>query len=183
MSDLTPRQERFIQEYLVDLNGTQAAIRAGYSEHTATAIGWELLRNPEVEAAIAEAKNARSARTAITADDVLREFTKVGRSDVRKLFTPEGALKPIHQLDDDTAAAISSIEVVTKRIPGPDGEPVKVEYTHKVRTYDKIAALTQAGRHLGMFVDKVAIEGRLTLEELVMAAVAKEEAEKGDHQP
>ena len=59
MSDLTPRQERFIQEYLVDLNGTQAAIRAGYSEHTATAIAWELLRNPEVEAAIAEAQTKR----------------------------------------------------------------------------------------------------------------------------
>jgi Terminase small subunit len=59
MSDLTPRQERFIQEYLVGLNGTQAAIRAGYSEHTATAIAWELLRNPEVEAAIAEAQTKR----------------------------------------------------------------------------------------------------------------------------
>jgi hypothetical protein len=77
-----------------------------------------------VEAAIAEAKNARSARTAITADEVLREFTKVGRSDVRRLFSELGALKPIHELDDETAAAIASIEVVTKRLPGADGTAV-----------------------------------------------------------
>ena len=177
MSDLSPKQQRFVEEFLIDLNATQAAIRAGYSEKTAAAIGCENLTKPEIAAAIAASQAARSARTEITADTVLREFGKIGRSDVRKLFTELGALKAIHHLDDDTAAAIASIEVVTRRIPGADDAPAEVEYVHKIRTCDKVAALTQLGRHLGMFLDRTEVSSRVTLEELVLQASAIHEHE------
>ena len=68
MSDLSPKQQRFVEEFLIDLNATQAAIRAGYSEKTAAAIGCENLTKPEIAAAIAASQAARSARTEITAD-------------------------------------------------------------------------------------------------------------------
>jgi phage terminase small subunit len=177
---MTPKQERFVEEYICDLNATQAAIRAGYAAGSADVEGVRLLGNASVAIAIQDAKKARSERTAITADRVAREFAKVGRSDVRKLFTREGALKPIHEMDDDTAASISSIEVVTRSIPGADGEPARVEYSHKIRTYDKITALTQLARHLGMFTEKIDVSGKLTLEALVMAAIAEEQKSKKD---
>lgn len=71
MSDLTPKQQRFVEEYLVDLNATQAAIRAGYSEDTAASIGSENLRKPEIETAVQSAMDQRAERTKITSDYVL----------------------------------------------------------------------------------------------------------------
>jgi phage terminase small subunit len=71
---LTPKQERFIEEYLVDLNATQAAIRAGYSEATAYSIGHECLKKPEVAAALRDARRQRAQRLQLTADDVLLEL-------------------------------------------------------------------------------------------------------------
>jgi len=81
---LTDKQQRFVKEYLVDLNATQAAIRAGYSQKTAGSIGEENLRKPEIAAAIQEAMEARSRRTEITADRVLQELAKIGFADIRK---------------------------------------------------------------------------------------------------
>ncbi len=69
---LTPKQARFVEEYLVDLNATQAAIRSGYSEKTAYSVGHENLKKPEIAAALQEAKEARSERTGITADEVIQ---------------------------------------------------------------------------------------------------------------
>lgn len=74
MADLTPKQQRFVREYLIDLNATQAAIRAGYSEHTAKAIGHENLTKPDVAAAIAEAQGKTAEKLEITAEKVLRDL-------------------------------------------------------------------------------------------------------------
>lgn len=165
---LTPKQAAFVREYLIDLNATQAAIRAGYSAKTAASIGDENLRKPAIAAAVAQALDARAQRTEITADRVLRELAKIGFSDVRKLFSADGQLIPLADLDDDTAASISSVEIVARRsveaVEGEEEQPhggalkrskaTAVEAVHKVKTYDKINALTQIGRHLGMFTDK-----------------------------
>jgi phage terminase small subunit len=90
MSELTARQQRFVEEYLIDLNATQAAIRAGYSEKTAQVQSSRLLSNVMVAAAIAEAQSARSERTEITQDMVVRELAKIGFSDLRKVLTKDG---------------------------------------------------------------------------------------------
>ena len=82
---LSPKQERFVHEYLVDLNALQAAIRAGYSKDTAGAIGHENLKKPEIQAAIAKARQEQQERTQITADSVVKEVALIAFADAREL--------------------------------------------------------------------------------------------------
>ena len=106
---LTPKQSTFVAEYLVDLNATQAAIRAGYSEKTANEQGSRLLANVKITDAIADAMANRAERTEITQDRVLRELARLGFSDLRKTMTQGGALLDPQDWDDDTAASIAAI--------------------------------------------------------------------------
>lgn len=149
---LTPKQRMFVKEYLIDLNATQAAVRAGYSEKTATAQSSRLLTNVNVSDAIQEAMRNRAERTEITADMVLRELGKIGFADIRKLFTETGILRPINELDDDTAACLSSVEITTRKVRGGDDD--ETEEVSKVRMWDKRAALVDIGKHLGMFNER-----------------------------
>lgn len=112
MSKLTPKQERFVQEYLIDLNATQAAIRAGYNEKTAGSIGFENLKKPEIAKAIEMAKKERADRTEITQDMVVQEVWKLYKScsvlvprivdEDERSFDCEG--KPVYKLLDATNA-------------------------------------------------------------------------------
>jgi phage terminase small subunit len=156
---LTAKQERFVAEYLIDLNATQAAIRAGYSEKTAHVIGPENLGKPIIAAAIAEAKAKRAERTGITQDRVLAELAKIGFSDLRKVLTSTGNLSGPHDWDDDTAGAIASLEIVTR--PGGIGETGEreVEHVAKIKTWDKLSALEKLGKHLGMFGGEGSADG------------------------
>lgn len=103
---LTAKQAAFVREYLVDLNATQAAIRAGYSKKTANVIASELLAKPNIQSAIQEEMKKRAERTEITADKVLKEFAKLAFFDPRKLFDDKGNPKDITELEDDTAGGI-----------------------------------------------------------------------------
>lgn len=150
MGKLTAKQARFVEEYLIDLNATQAAIRAGYSEKTAGSVGSENLQKPDIAAAIAEAKADRSERTKITQERVLMELAKVGFMDIRSLFDGS-SLKDIRDLDDGAAGAISSIEVIAKPGSPDESGSREVELVHKVRLWDKLSALEKLGKHLGMF--------------------------------
>ena len=150
---LTARQSRFVDEYLIDLNATQAAIRAGYSEKTAKSQGQRLLTNVDIESAIQQRMKDREQRTEVTQDRVLRELARLGFSDIRKLFTAGGQLRSVHDLDDDIAAAVQSVEVVTKMLPSADGEEPDIEYVHKIKLWDKNSALEKIAKHLGMFAD------------------------------
>lgn len=149
---MTPKQARFIEEYLIDLNATQAAIRAGYSEKTAQEIGAENLSKPIIAAAIQKALEERSRRTEITADKVLCEIARLSFMDPRKVFDDQGRLLPIHQLPDEVAAGISSIEVVTSKVPG--GEATDVEHTAKIKFWDKRGSLELLGKHLKLFTER-----------------------------
>lgn len=135
---MTPKQLRFIGEYLTDLNATQAAIRAGYSRKRADAIGYENLRKPEIVAAISERMKDREQRTEVTQDKTLRELARIAFFDPRALFRSDGAPIPIAELDADTAAAIASFDV------GLDG-------SIKYRFCDKNSALDKLAKHLGMY--------------------------------
>lgn len=153
---LAPMQRRFVGEYLVDLNGTQAAIRAGYSEKTARVKAAQLMALPHVMEAIEAGMARRAERTEITQDRVLQELARVGFSDIRKLFTENGSLKRPEEWDDDAAAFVSSVEVVIRKVPG--GEEDEVEHVHKVKLWDKNSALEKIARHLGMLNDKMKVE-------------------------
>ena len=154
---LTAKQQTFINEYIVDLNGTQAAIRAGYSEDTAKVIASENLTKPDIAEAIQVALDMRSDRTRITADRVLVEVAKLGFSNIKNLFTEGGQLRNLSTLPDDVAASIQSIEVVTKRVDG--GDDNEVEYVHKIKMADKKASLELLGKHLKLFADRTELTG------------------------
>jgi phage terminase small subunit len=149
---LTEKQRDFVREYLVDLNATQAAIRAKYSPHTARFIGCENLTKPNIQAAIIAARRAQMERTQITADRVLCELARVAFSDPRKLFGANGALKPVTELDDDTAATLAQLEVF-EETEGRGEAKVTVGYTKKLKQWDKVSALEKLGKHLGLFTD------------------------------
>ncbi len=174
-NELTAKQRAFVREYLIDLNATQAALRAGYSEATAKDIGCENLAKPNIKAAIDAAMKIRADRTDITADRVLKELAKIGFADIRKAIkwqshlineedNPEGGdiavIKTIvtnqvelvgsEDLDDDTAAAISEISQNTAG-------------GIKLKLHDKRAALVDIGKHLGMFKEQVEHSGEMTV--------------------
>lgn len=146
---LTPKQKMFVAEYLVDLNATQAAIRAGYSKRSADKIGAELLGKTVVSGAIQKAIAKRKARTEITQDRVLKELARVGFSDLRQVFGEDGRLLRPEQWSEDIAASVASVDVVTRNIG--DGE---VEYVYKLRLWDKNSALEKIAKHLGMFIER-----------------------------
>jgi len=148
---LTAKQQRFVAEYLVDLNAKQAAIRAGYSPRSAETNGNRLLRNAQVAAAVEAAKAERQARTEITADAVLQRLAAVAFGDVRELFGEDGSLKPVGELSEAAAAMLASLDVVMTL--NDDGS---VTRTSKVRLNDRLRALELLGKHLGMFEPKAA---------------------------
>lgn len=157
MSTLNPKQARFVAEYLIDLNATQAAIRAGYSQKTAYSQGERLLRHVEVQEAIQAGQKARADRTQITQDRVLQELARLAFFDIRKLYNDDGGLKAPHELDDDTAAAVAQLESFEEYAGrGEDREAIGT--TRKAKTFSKDAALALAMRHLGMLNDKLTIQ-------------------------
>ncbi len=152
---LTIKQAMFCQEYLVDFNATKAAVRAGYSEATAKVIACENLTKPYIKEKIDKLIKLREKRTEITADRVLVELSKIGFADIREIFTSSGALINASELPSDIAAAVNSIEVVTKMSEKDEEGNVIPEYTHKIKLNDKKGALELMGKHLGLYTDKV----------------------------
>lgn len=130
---MTPKQQRFVDEYLIDLNATQAAIRAGYSEKTAGQIGEENLKKPEIAALVQAAMDARSERTEITADYVLQSIVSTMErcKQVQPVFDRKG----------------DPVEVET-----PDGGVARA-YTFNAAGVLKGAELL--GKHLKLFTDRV----------------------------
>lgn len=149
---MSEKHQRFIEEYLIDLNATQAAIRAGYSSATAYSQGQRLLKHVEVKKAIAKAKRDRAERMAIKQDRVLQELARIAFFDPRKLFDADGKPIAITQLDDDTAAALAGLDVL-EEFEGTGEDRVFIGYTKKYKIADKNTALTNAMRHLGMLKD------------------------------
>lgn len=153
MRKLTQKQQRFVEEYLVDLNATQAAIRAGYSAKTAASQGERLLRNVEIQAAIQAAMKARQERTEITQDRVLAELAKIAFGDQRAVMEwgPSGVkLRDSKDLTDDQAAIVAE---VSESVTAAGG-------TLKLKTHDKVGALKLLGEHLGMFKQRVELTGK-----------------------
>lgn len=143
------RYRRFALEYAIDLNLKEAAIRSGFAPRGAKTAGTRLFNKPEVQAWIAEELEARAKRIAVDADKTLRELARLAFFDPRKLFNPDGSPKPIHELDDDTAAAISVLDV--QEIYEGSGEARRfVGHIRKYRIFDKNAALTNCLKHLGL---------------------------------
>jgi phage terminase small subunit len=166
MEELTDKQKAFCEEYLIDFNGTQAAIRAGYSKKTANEIASENLAKPYISAYIKFLQEQRSKRTEVTQDRVLLEIARLAFNDPRRAFDGDGNLLPVKQWPDDVAAAISSIKVTEMK----SGDDEVVTQLKEVKFWDKGKQIELAAKHLGMFTDKLQISGGLTLEELLSDA-------------
>ncbi len=154
MAKLTEKQKKFCEEYMIDLNATQAAIRAGYSPESAGSIGNEILKKPEIRARIEKAIAERSKRTGVTADRVIRELAKIAFADATDVIdTRTGDVREGASRED--TACISSVRVKAGEL-----------FTEReIKLCDKNKALELLGKHLGMFSDnvKLSAEAKVTI--------------------
>lgn len=151
---LNPKQQRFVAEYLIDLNATQAAIRAGYSKRTAQQIGSRLLLNVVVSAAISEGQQVLAEQSGVTAERIVKELAKLGFSNMQDYVGTQGgeAYVDLSAVNRDQWAAVGEI-TVDHYTEGRGEEAREVKRT-KFKLADKRAALVDLGKHLGMFVER-----------------------------
>ncbi|WP_151711241.1 terminase small subunit [Acinetobacter junii] len=149
MANLTPKQQRFVEEYLIDLNATQAAIRAGYSENTAKEIGSENLTKPNIARAIAEAQAKREERTKIDADYVLKRLVEIDQMDALDIMDENLNMKPLKEWPKIWRQYINNVESIELS----DGEG----WLKKIKWPDKVKNLELLGKHVsvGAFKDKI----------------------------
>lgn len=160
MAKLTPKQQRFVDEYLIDLNATQACIRAGYSEKTAQEQSSRLLSNVMVANAIQQAMNERQNRTQINADYVLNRLVQIDQLDIADILDETGNFKPLSEWSKEWRLNLSAFEIVET----PDGGFVK-----KIKFPDKVKNLELLGRHIQVgawsdkkVVDNISSDGSMT---------------------
>jgi len=159
MRKLTPKQQRFVDEYLKDLNATQAAVRAGYSAKTAEWIGPQLLGKTHVAEAIADGMAKRQARTEVNADYVLKKLVAIAEMDVLDIMTDDMSIKPVSQWPKVWRQYLSGFDLA-EMFEGRGDEREMVGILKKIKWPDKVKNLELIGRHLGMFKDKVEVTGK-----------------------
>lgn len=140
MAELTDKENRFVDEYLVDYNGTQAAIRAGYSKRTAGAIASELLTKERIRTQLQTKSRRIHQKLEISQERTLQEIARVAFQDVRMFFYEDGSLIPIHLLSDDAAAVLAGFDI-EELFEYEDGVKNKIGQTKKIKRFDKMKAL------------------------------------------
>ena len=149
------KQKLFVEEYLIDLNSTQAAIRAGYSKNRASEIGYQLLQRTTVQEYIQQRMKDREIRTEITQDKVLQEFAHIAFDDIKNYLSfytdTDGNVRTI--VKDSNTIDTRAIQEVSQ---GKDG-------MFKFKMYCKDNALLQVGKHLGMFKEQIEHSGETTV--------------------
>jgi len=162
---LTDKQEMFCREYLVDLNATQAAIRAGYSEKTAPVIGSENLTKPNVQDRIAELKGERNDKVGVDAAYVLRRLVEIDEMDVLDILIANGELKPIKDWPKVWRTTLSGMDVT--EMAGDSAGLLK-----KIKWPDKVKNLELLGKHIDVqaFKEKVEHSGEISLIDRIQEA-------------
>ena len=177
---MNARQQRFVEEFLLDANAKQAAIRAGYSPKSAEVNGPRLLRNAQVAALITEKQKERSERTRVTADMVVQELALHAFGVMGEFFDKDtGRMLEVHEMPAEAQARLSTIEVLREKThttsDGVDKTTVN-EAIVKLKVWDKIRSLELLGKHLGMFTERVAVSGDVSLLEVCRQIEADEDA-------
>lgn len=147
---LTDKQKKFVEEYLIDLNATQSAIRAGYSAKTANEQGARLLANVSIQEAISKAMAERSRRTGINQDRIVQELARIAFVKITDVVDPDGEINT--NASDDDLACIESYKVEDS--DSVNGSSSKRE----VKLASKIKALELLGKHVGMWNDKIQVD-------------------------
>ena len=171
MPKLTAKQRKFIEEYLIDLNATQAAIRAGYSKKTAKQMGAENLSKPDIQEEIKKRTQSVTEKAGLTQERVLLEIARLAFNDPRKVFNEHGDIKPIEEWEDEVAACISSVETTTTTDKNGN-----TDFTRKIKFWDKGKQLELAGKYFKLFTDKVEHSGQIEVD--VYQNLSKEELKK-----
>lgn len=157
---LNPKQHRFVAEYLIDLNATQAAVRCGYTPRAAKQQGWRLLRRPEIAAAIAAGKSKQLDACDLTAGRVLEEIRRIALVDTRSFFDEHGDVKPMQDLTPEQGAALAGFEVLIKNAKAGDGV---TDTIHKFKLWDKPRVLEMCMKHFGLLEERVQHSGDITI--------------------
>jgi len=145
---LTAKQDRFVREYMVDLNATQAAIRAGYSKKTAALIGHENLRKPNVKAALAKRQSTKADDIEVTVTRILKEYAAIAFTNMADVATVDesGQFVKFKAFDEWPDAAKQAVQEIKSTTHGLS-----------VKFYDKRSALSDLAKHLGMFIERKVI--------------------------
>ena len=147
---LTDKQKKFVEEYLIDLNATQSAIRAGYSVRTANEQGARLLANVSIQEAISKAMAERSRRTGINQDRIVQELARIAFVKITDVVDSDGEINT--NASDDDLACIESYKV-------EDSDSVNGSSSKRVvKLASKIKALELLGKHVGMWNDKIQVD-------------------------
>ena len=164
MTELTPKQARFVNEYLIDLNATQAAIRSGYSERTAKSQGQRLLTHVDIKASIASRQHELAETCEVTQERIIRELAKLGFSNQLDYMSVDGNGSPfvdLSTLTRDQAAAIQ--EFTSETYCDGSGDGVREVKKIRLKLADKRGALVDLGRHLNMFADRVDVNATINV--------------------
>ena len=144
---LTPKQAKFIDEYLIDLNATQAALRAGYSKKTAFVIGWENLKKPYIAEKIQDRRDELKESAEVDQEWLLRRYIKLSDYHITDFFKDDGELKPLSEIPKDALYAVQGLEVVKNTKD-------KESHIYKFKTSDKRGVLDSIGKLLGLVIEK-----------------------------
>lgn len=150
---LTDKQDRFCREYVIDLNATQAAIRAGYSKRSARSVGCENLTKPNIQKRIQALGRKVADKLELTAERVLMELQRIAFFDPSDLFNESGKIKPLSEIPEDARRVIAGIDCVVS------GGGANAEDVQKLKLHDKKGALELLGKHLKLFTEKVEHSG------------------------
>lgn len=159
---LSDKEARFVDEYLIDMNASKAAERAGYSKRSAGQIGYELLSRPRVQEALRARQKQLSAEVNITQRRALAEYANIAFFRLHKLFDAEGKLIKPQDLPDEVSAAVSSFRLKTVTVEGKEGTTPLIVTTADVEMHSKLPALRALGEHLGLFDGGVKNPGDLS---------------------
>ena len=170
MADLTAKQQRFVEEYLIDLNATQAAIRAGYAESGASVEGARLLANAKVGAAVSDGLKARSERAAIDADWVLKRLAAEADADIADLYADDGNLKAIKDWPLVWRTGLVAGIDVLEEFETVDGKKERVGTVRKIKLSDRIKRIELIGKHVWVQAFREQVDLNVSLSERLQRA-------------
>lgn len=158
---LTDKQQAFVNEYIVDFIGSQAAIRAGYSAKTAEVQASKLLRNPNVSGAVADAIESRTKRTQIDADWVLKQAAEAFTCDLSRLYDERGDLRPVHEWPKEIMPIIGGVEIEAL-YEGSGKERVQIGRVKKLKLTERLKLLETIGKHVNVQAFRERVEHDLS---------------------
>lgn len=177
---LTAKQQRFVIEYLVDLNATQAAIRAGYAAKGAKDQAYQLMQRPEIASAIAQALEERSQRTKVDADYVLHRLTEIDQMDLLDILEDDMSIKPLSKWPRVWRQSLSGFDIA-ELFEGVGKDRDLVGLMKKIKWPDKVRNLELLGKHVNVnaFRDQVVVDDRTSLSERMARANERKRARQG----